>query len=166
MAQLPTAFNSNEHDDMNDFSCIPDDKYVMSIVKSELVRTKKSKERDDNKNMMLKMQAKVLQGKYKGKIIFIQLNIVNENPTAVEIAQKELATICRACGVPTVQDSSELHGIPMLCDVGIDDSNPEYPDKNVIRMYSKYDGEDIQSSVQSSDNDDAKPSEKKKRPWD
>ncbi len=167
MTQLPSAFNSSQYDSMNDFSTIPEGDYIASIVKSDVVMTKKAKEANNPElGQMLKMQAKILAGKYKGKIIFIQLNIVNPNPTAMEIAQKELATICRACNTPVIQDTVELHGIPMEIVVAIETS-ANYPDKNVIQMYKKSDGSVPDSSV--SDNGKSAingNTEPKKRPWD
>jgi hypothetical protein len=49
--------------------------------------------------------------------IFDQLNLVNANPTTVEIAQRTLSAICHATGKLQVSDSEELHLIPMTIQV-------------------------------------------------
>ncbi len=40
MAKLPGVFNSEEHDDMNDFSLIPEGEYTAYIDESEMKETK------------------------------------------------------------------------------------------------------------------------------
>lgn len=134
MAQLPSAFNATQHEDMNDYSTIPEGDYMASIVKSEMKDTRNG----DGK--YLNIQLKVIGGKYNGRTLFTMLNLINNNATAVEIAQKELATICRACGKVQVADSNELHGIPMLVSVGIVPATAKYKEKNEITMYKPANG--------------------------
>ncbi len=43
-----------------------------------------------------------------------RLNLANQNVKAVEIARRELSSICRAVNVMNPGDSSELHNIPFL----------------------------------------------------
>lgn len=133
MAKLPSAFRASDHEKMNDFSVIPSADYIAQIVKSEMVKCK-STAKDPN-GSYLKIQEKILDGKYKGKLVFVQLNLINKNPQAVEIANKELATICAAVGKPLVTDSGELHGIPHIITVGVEKSTG-YPDKNKINFYA------------------------------
>ncbi len=133
MALLPSAFRANDHEKMNDFSVIPNGDYVAQIVKSEMVKCKETAK--DPKGKYLKIQEKILDGEYKGKIIFAQLNLININPQAVEIANKELSTICSAVGKLLVTDSGELHGIPHIITVCTEKSTG-YPDKNKIDFYA------------------------------
>jgi hypothetical protein len=46
---------------------------------------------------------------------------------AVEIAQRELNSICHAVGKLRVADTEELHTHPMLVTLGIDDSGRNVP---------------------------------------
>ena len=129
MAQLPSAFNAGQHDKMEDFTPIPEGERVpVMIVKSEIKDTKAG----DGKRLLL--WQKVQSGEYKGKTVFIGLNIVNPNPTAVEIAQKELASICEACGKVTITDSQELHGIQFFATVGVEEQDG-YPPRNFVKKY-------------------------------
>ena len=61
----------------------------------------------------------------------------NPNPTAVQIAQQQLAAICKAIGITTPDDSSELHDAPMVLTVG----HKKRPDNgemtNVIKGYKR-----------------------------
>lgn len=125
MAKLGTAFDSGQHEDMQSgFDPIPAGKYLSMLVESEIKQTAKK----DGEYAKLKF--KVLEGEFKGRFIWTNLNLVNPNPIAVEIAQKELATLCRACGKAVIQDTAELHGIPIKMKVKIKPAKGDYPASN------------------------------------
>lgn len=139
MAQLGKAFDSSQHDDMGDFDPIPAGQYPMIIDESSVEDTAKKT------GKYIKFRFKVINGEFKGRFVWTNLNIINPNPVAVEIAQKELATICRACGKAVIQDTQELHGIPMLVKVRIIPPKGDYPAKNAPSGYkpiSEADGEE------------------------
>lgn len=149
MALLPGAFNSKEHDDMGSFEPIPAGEYTAQIVESAIKPTKKAlDEKNGNEELAmeaysglrLNLQFKVMGGEYDGSTVWVGLNIKNPNPQAVEISQKELATICRAVGKVSVQDSAELHGIPMLIKVAIKPASSQYDAQNVIKGYKAHTG--------------------------
>ncbi len=139
--QLPSAFNADKHEKMGDFTPLPKSDYITQITKSEMKLTKKAiaaKEAGDSnfqqKGQMLVLTHTVLAPKaYKGKTVNSRLNLVNSNDTTVEIANKELATICAAVGKVSIEDSDELHGIPMLISVDVTDDE-KY---NEIKFYDK-----------------------------
>lgn len=131
MAQLKLAFDSGQHDDMQSgFDPIPAGEYLAMVVESEVKVTKKK----DGEYISLKF--KIMEGKYKGRFIWSNLNIINPNPVAVEIAQSELATLCRACGKAVIQDTSELHGVPIKMKVKITPAKGDFPPKNSAIGYS------------------------------
>ena len=74
----------------------------------------------------------ILEGEQKGRKIFDQLNLVNPNPTTVEIAQRTLSAICHATGKMHVSDSEELHLIPMTIQVKIKPPKNGYGESNAI----------------------------------
>jgi len=172
MAQLPSAFNANNHEQMNDFSVIEAGKYVAQVVKSEMCKC--SETAKDPKGQYLKLHWKIIDKKAKGKMLWTQLNIINKNPTAVEIAQKELATICKSIGKVTINDSQELHGIPVLLTVGIEPAKANWPEKNVISFYESVSGVESApinggASAQPETASEQPPAEdkpKKKKPWE
>jgi hypothetical protein len=94
---------------------------------------------------MLKLTMTILDGQYAGRKLFDRLNLVNANPTAVEIAFKTLSSICRATGVMQCANSQQLHGIPMKVKVKLKpaervvDQNTgavkEYDASNDVRGY-------------------------------
>ena len=127
MAKLPSVFNASKHDGRMGFNTIPAGRYKMRIVKSEMKKTK------DGNGQYANLTAKVVDGQHKGSVIFIRLNLVNQNDEAVRIAQNELATLCEACKKSTIKDTEELHGIDFYADVGIKPADSNYPESNVIK---------------------------------
>ena len=83
----------------------------------------------------------ILDGKLTGQKLFDRLNLVNNNQQAVDIAQRTLSAICHATGQLAIDDSEQLHCLPMLADVRV---KPAHVDKggtprdasNEIKGYS------------------------------
>ena len=129
-------FSTANQEEMDDFSVIPPNVYNAQIVKSEIKDTKAG----DGKR--LNIQFKIIDGDFKGRIIFAGLNVVNPNPTAVEISMKELTSICKACGKTDIEDSGELHGIPLTIHVKIKPAKGNFSEQNQITKYEPYGGGD------------------------
>lgn len=134
MAQLNMAFDSSQHEDMNSFEPIPAGPYVSQITKSSIKDTK------DKTGKYIEFEFTVLKGEFKGRKIWTRLNIVNKSSVAVEIAQKELATLCRACGKVVIQDTQQLHGIPFVLKLRIKPAKGDYPAANVPTGYEAVEG--------------------------
>ncbi len=167
MAKLPLSYNTADNKEgMSDFSAIPAGPYIMQIVKSDYKQTKAKT------GHYLQVVLKVLTGKYKGRTLFENLNLDNPNPIAVEIANKTLNSICQACDKAAVEDSQELHGIPMKVTLKVVEKTETQPASNSVVKYEKYDGETIvdepdtgvgASTEEASGSGD---SVKKKMPWE
>lgn len=181
MAQLPSAFNAQKAEKMNDFSPIPEGDYIAQIVKSELKKCKPTAK--DPSGQYIQLQFKIIQGESAGRLLFTNLNIINKNPQAVEIAYKELATIAEACGKPVVQDTQELHGIPMTIKVGLTAATPQRPPQNEIKFYEALGGQqaapnfatqqvqqtapqEVAQTYEAAQAVTAEPEAPAKRPWD
>ena len=67
-----------------------------------------------------------------GRKLFDRLNLVNASAQTVEIAQRTLSAICHATGRMQVQDSQELHLIPMIADVTIRPPKNGYGESNKV----------------------------------
>ena len=133
MAEL--NFNGAGQEAMDDFSVVPPDTYNVQIIKSEVVPTK------NKDGSLLKVQFKIIDGKFKGRIVFGQYNLTNPNPQAVEISKKQMKTLCDAVGKPDgVKDSNELHNIPLQIKVSVKPAQGVYAEQNEIKFYSKYEG--------------------------
>lgn len=158
MAQLPSAFNSEEHDDMNSYTLIPKGtKVVAAIVESEY------KQNSKKNGHFASLKWRINGGEHDGRYLFTNLNLDNPSNQAVEIAQKELATICRACGVVSVDDTDDLHNIDCTLEIGVQKASGDWPDRNKIDMYEQLEGAE-RPSKPSSGKASPKASESKAQP--
>jgi hypothetical protein len=131
MARLIQVANvEGNKEGMTDFSAIPAGKYIGMIVKSEFKATKAKT------GHYLNLSIKIVEGKHKGKLLFAVLNLDNPSQVAVEIANKELNSICQACEKSGVEESEELHGIPMELTVALVPATAQRPASNDIKFYA------------------------------
>lgn len=127
MALLPKKANTEGNNEKaGDRSPFPAGKHPFTIVKSEIRQTKAKT------GHYLMLQCKCFEGPAVGKVYFINLNVDNPNPIAVEIAEKELNSICDALGLVGVEDSAELHELPFVLDMVEDTSNSDYPGNKIL----------------------------------
>ena len=90
---------------------------------------------------MLQLVATVTAGQWKGRKLWVRLNIVNPSAAAVEIAQRELSAICRACGVMTLlADSLQLHNRAFLGNVEFEAATEKGGARNNLIAYKPADG--------------------------
>lgn len=116
-----------------DFSALPAGDYTVLISNSEFKNSKAGES-------YLALTLQVVDGPYSGRYLWHNLNLQHSNPKAVEIAQRELSAICRAVGKMVVQDSAELHDIPLIIKVAYipPRDNPaggQWPEKNQIKQW-------------------------------
>ncbi len=127
MARFDTAFDASGVEPTAAHEVLPAGKYRAQIVESEIRVTRNGMGR------YLWLMLDIVEGPHQGRKIFDQLNLVNANPTTVEIAQRTLSAICHATGRLQVNDSEELHLIPMTIQVGVKPPKDEFGDRNTIR---------------------------------
>ena len=126
MARFDTAFDATGIEPTTGYDVLPAGKYRAQIVESEMRVTR------NGMGQFLWLMLDILEGEQKGRKIFDQLNLVNPNPTTVEIAQRTLSAICHATGKMHVSDSEELHLIPMTIQVKIKPPKNGYGESNAI----------------------------------
>lgn len=112
----------------SDFDVLPAGEYEVVIVKSEKKATK------SGNGAMLSLELQVLNGPYQNRKLFDNLNLWNQSETAAKIAKASLSAICRAVGVMTPNDSTDLHNKPLRVKVKVEKSD-EYDDRNKIVAY-------------------------------
>lgn len=103
--------------------------YNVMVDESELKPT------NDGAGARLATRFTVLDGFAQGRKIFTGFNIKNANPVAQEIAFKQLSALAHAVGVLQVQDSAQLHGIPLKVRVKIKPASGGYEPSNDITAY-------------------------------
>lgn len=108
---------------------VPAGWYNVVMDKSEMKPTK------DGTGMRLEVQFKIIDGQYANRKIFEGLNLRNTNAVAQEIAYKQLSAIAHAVKVLIVEDSSQLHNIPLKVKVKLKAATGQYEAKNEIGAY-------------------------------
>lgn len=109
---------------------IPAGWYNVMIDQSEMKPTSK------NDGFYLELRFNIIDGQYVGRKLFSRLNIRNANPTAQEIAYKDLSAIAHAVNVLLVEDSQQLHGIPLKVKVKLRAAQQEKDQYgNVLKDY-------------------------------
>ncbi len=108
---------------------IPAGWYNAAIEESELKPTKAGD------NHYLELRFSVLDGQYVNRKVYARLNIHNNNPMAQEIAYKELSAVCHAVGVMDLEDSAQLHNLPMKVRVKLRAASGEYEASNDITAF-------------------------------
>ena len=156
-------FNTAGKEDMDDFSVLPAGKYNVQIVKSDIVENSKKT------GNLLKLQFKVIDGKFKARIVFGQYNLTNStSPQAVAISEKQINTLIKAIGKEGIGETSEMHGIPLCIKLKVKPASGPYAESNDITFYAKYEGpiSEAGSSEATPDNaSNSGASETKKPAW-
>jgi len=73
-------------------------------------------------------------------VIFERLNLDNPNETAVQIAQRTLASICRAVGIMQPKSSEDLKDTPFRIKVAIQPASGQYEASNSVKGYAPVEG--------------------------
>lgn len=121
-------FDASQVAPQESFSPIPAGSYIAQVIESEIKPTK------SGTGQMLTLRWQILDGQYKGRLVFDRLNIVNQNPEAEKIGQRQLSGVCHATGVIKLTDSSQLHNKPVKIKVKIR-SDANYGDSNEVGGY-------------------------------
>lgn len=128
MATLGFAFNAAAVPQNDSFDPIPAGDYIAQITESEIKNTK------SGTGQMLNLRWQVLDGPFKGRLVFDRINIINQNPDAQRIGQGQLSSLCHILGVLNLTDSSQLHMKPATIKVKIR-KDDQYGDSNEVKGY-------------------------------
>ena len=110
MADL-RGFDAYEVEPAKKLDVITPGKYLAVITESEM------KPNRTGTGEYLQLTFQIIEGPFRGRVLWTRLNLRHPNATAVQIARAQLSAICRAVGVLTPQDSAELHNLPLVIDV-------------------------------------------------
>lgn len=122
-------FNANNVEPLDEFDPLPNDDYVAVITASEMKPTK------NGQGSYLELTFQVIEGQYKGRLVWARLNLENANPMAVKISQAHLAAICKAVNVIAPRDSVELHNLPLVIKVACKKREDNDELTNEIKSY-------------------------------
>jgi hypothetical protein len=127
MAQL--NFDATQVEPDVGFDVVPAGWYNVMADESDLKPTK------NDAGTYLQIRFNILDGQYKGRKLFARLNIRNANAQTQEIALRQLSAIGHAVGVLHIQDSQQLHGLPLKVKVKIRPAEGQYDEQNDIISY-------------------------------
>lgn len=168
MAKLPGTFNTKTVENrMGSFEAIPADEYAAKIKKAERLPTNANKRANgDNKRLIAQgphrhsLVWEITEGKYKGRLVYQNLNLEHEKDNVREIAEGELATIVEACGKVSIEDTDEIVGIECTIKVGIQEATAANPRSNNIKNVKSLKG----AKKPKIDYDDAEEEEEEQKP--
>jgi hypothetical protein len=130
MADLGGTFDATGVAPAEPRDVIPAGKYNVQIINSEMRDTK------NGAGKYLWLELEILDGQFARQHMFDRLNLINQNQTAVEIAQRALSSICHAVGKLQVSNSEQLHFLPLTASVKVKPAQGEYAASNEIGGYS------------------------------
>lgn len=107
---------------------IPADTYLCQVTESDLKPLK------SGNGTGLSLTLTVLDGPFKGRKVWENLNVQHTNGETQRIAQSQLSALCRAVGVGQLRDTTELHNKPLKVKVKIR-KDDQYGDKNAVAGY-------------------------------
>ncbi len=122
------GFDCNSVDPQQTFDPIPAGWYIAMAVEAEIKETKAMN------GFYLSLQFEVLDGEYKGRKVFTNINLSNPSDAAVEIGQRALSGLGRAINVLNITDSSQVINVPLQVKVKVK-SDAQYGPSNEIQGY-------------------------------
>lgn len=142
MAALGSTFKANEHDTEQrpDYAELPNGVYALEVEASDVVPTKAG-----NGTILKTTMAVIEPEEFKGRKLFTTFNLENSNPQAQEIGQKQFASLCRAIGIDSVDDSENLHFMRFVAKIGLGkpSKDGQYPARAEIKSYAYPDAGDV-----------------------
>lgn len=140
-----------------DYDPLPAGVYTMQIVNSDM-RTTKSGD-----GQYLYLEFDVMGPTHTGRKFFDRLNLFNNNPKTVEIANRQLADICRAVNILALNDSEELHFKPLQVKIKITQSRDGSPQNSATYLAGEAVKAVAPSATVEADANKAKPWERHKK---
>ena len=110
---------------------VPADVYEALITDSEIRATRTGNGKGIN------LTFEIVSGPHKGRKVFAWINFQHPKAEVQRIGQEELARICKAVGIGRLEDTAQLHNLPMMITVGIDKDDKT---RNVIKNYKAKEG--------------------------
>lgn len=109
------------------FEAIPTGTYEAVISNSE------SRPMKSGNGMGFNLEFEIISGECKGRKVFAWITFEHRtSPDAQRIGREQLSAICRAVGVTQLNDTAQLHNLPLLIVVALDKSDPT---RNIIKGF-------------------------------
>ncbi len=117
----------------DEYAIIPKGEYTAEIARSEIKDFYWAN--SDATGKSLSLMFRIIDGEYAGRVIWDNPQLSNDKfDSFVSDGRKKLAQIAAAVGITQLNDSIQLHDVPMTIQVAIEvDKKGQYDDKNIIR---------------------------------
>ncbi len=126
MAQFQFNTDAVEKRDSN-YELLPAGWYTAQATESEIVPLK------SGNGHAIKLTFEVLSNGYRGRKLWVRLNVRHTNPESERIAQQQLRELCEAIGLARFNDTVELHNKPVQVKVKVrKDDTGQYEDQNEV----------------------------------
>ena len=129
-------FDAEGHEPAIAFEPLPPDWYAMQIVDSTVEQAK------SGTGQFLKFEFEILENyhpNFKGRKVWVRLNLWNSSGEAVDIANSQLSAICRAVDEMRVNQSEVLHHKPLAVKVRLRPAEGKYEASNDVTGYDRID---------------------------
>jgi hypothetical protein len=113
---------------------LPAGVYLAHIVESDVQPLK------SGNGEGLKLTFEVIDGQFKGRKIWENLNIRHSNEDTQRIAQSQLSALCHAVNVIKLMDTAALHFKPVRISVTVREAQGQYKANNNIKGYESAGG--------------------------
>jgi hypothetical protein len=123
-------FDATQVQPQKAFEPVPAGWVVAKLIASELKATQAAGGSYDA------FELEIIEGPHAGRKLFDRPTRTNANDVAVRIGQERLSAYCHATGVLHLQDTQQLHGIPVWVKVGIRKQDG-YEDSNEVKAVQK-----------------------------
>lgn len=135
---------------------IPAGNYLAQVIESDLKPLK------SGNGMAIALTFQILDGEYKNRRVWTNLNVQHVKPEVQKIGQQQLSTLCRAVNVMQLKDTAQLHNKPVVIRVKIR-VDEQYGDRNEVNGYEAV-GSSAPQAAPAYAASAAQPS--KKAPWE
>ena len=117
-------FNPAQHEQPNIYDLLVPGKYIVQITRTEVKATKAGD------GHYLKLEMTILDGQYKNRKVWSQINIANPSAECVKIGLGELSALSKAAGIGELSDSAQLLNATIEVRVSVKG------DQNIVRGYA------------------------------
>ena len=131
MAEL-SGFKVGDGTESGEFTPIAPGEYTMLMESAEL------KENSKGTGSYFAVKFQVLDGPYKGRLVFDNWTYQNQSEVAQNIGRGKITSLSKAVGFKegqVVRDTNDLCNKPVIGVVKIQEGKGEYGDKNVIQAF-------------------------------
>lgn len=124
-------FNANQVDtsQADKFGVIPNGEYLAIITGSELKRNK------EDTGSYINFCFQIIDGPYAKRLIWSIANILHDDKKKEANGRVTLAVICKAVNVPEPKDTTELHNIPLVLVIKVENDTFKGGLKSAVKSY-------------------------------